>query len=126
MKIAPWRWKSEKTIDNEMEKMFNKKFLVNETCIVDHSIHDEWLRYFKSIYIKDLLKSGLISDLIFSKIIAEYNPDGTSYALQFQADRQNLEQIQSDKTLAAIRKILDAKFKNRLASFITVLEIEQI
>ena len=106
--------------------MSNNDLMLNETFIVDHSIHDEWLQDFKSIYIKELLKSGLIRDLIFSKIITEYNPDGISYAMQYRTNRQNLEQIQSNKTLTTTRKKIDTKFKNQQASFVTLLEIEKI
>ncbi|HHH54272.1 MAG TPA: DUF4286 family protein [Bacteroidetes bacterium] len=103
--------------------MSNKNILINETFIVDHSVKDLWVSEFKAIYIKELKKSGLVSDIIFSKVVSDYNPDGISYALQYKTDQKNIEVIQADKILSSNRNHLDNKYKNQFASFVTFLEI---
>ncbi len=99
-----------------------KTLLINETFIVDHNSHNEWLDWFKSHYIAAIKESQHSKDLILSKI-EDDNPDGKTYALQFKIDSIYFDVFQKEENLIDLRTQLNNKFNNKFASFVTVLEI---
>jgi len=108
------------------KKYFNKVLLINETFIVDHSVFDEWITFFKNNYMKNLQELSSVNDVLLSKVRGDYNPDGENYALQFKINEMEYHKFKTDKKLLEIRKVIDEKFRNRFASFVTVLEIQNI
>ena len=105
--------------------MYNKNstmLLVNETFVVDDSIHNEWLDWFTTQYIEGIKKSGYISDFVLSKLNDD-NPDGQTYAFQFKIKKDNIEMYNAEEKLIAQRNILNSKYNNKFASFVTILEI---
>ena len=103
---------------------FKKVLLINETFIVDHSIFDEWISLFKTRYVEFLKESSPVRDVVLSKVQGEYNPDGENYALQFKINERDFTEFKNNDKFNEIRKLIDEKFKNRYASFVTVLEVE--
>ncbi len=109
-----------------MKNIQQKQLLINETFIIDHSIHTEWIEYFKENFIAYLKKKPNIKDLVLSKIQGEYNPDGENYALQYRTGEKGKKAIENDEYLQSIRYKLSEKYKNQYASFVTILEIIEI
>ena len=105
-----------------MSNKNSQTLLVNETFIVDKSIHDEWLDWFINTYIKAIKKSGFIEDFILSKM-EDDNPDGSTYAFQFKIKKQDFPDFQNEKVLVNLRSNHNKKFINKHASFVTVLKI---
>lgn len=106
--------------------MYNKKdkaFLINETTIIDHSVHDEWFSCFTKELIPCIKDSGLVSNLIFSKIKAGHNPDGETYALQLKVKYSDFNSYKNHSQINEIRNKINQDFKNKFGSFETVLEI---
>ena len=101
----------------------DKIYLVNETTIIDHSIHKEWLDCFTNELIPGIKNSGLVSDLIFSKIKDGHNPDGQTYALQLKVKESNFLSYKNHTDINKIRNKINTDFKNKFGSFETVLEI---
>jgi len=99
-----------------------KTLLVNETFIVDHDSHNEWLEWFKTRYIAAIKDSRHTKDLVLSKI-QDDNPDGKTYALQFKINSIHFDTFQKEDNLINLRTQLNKNFNNKFASFVTVLEI---
>ncbi len=75
---------------------------------------------------KNLQELSSVNDVLLSKVRGDYNPDGENYALQFKINEMEYHKFKTDKKLLEIRKVIDEKFRNRFASFVTVLEIQNI
>ena len=105
--------------------MYNKDtkiLLINETFIVNHDSHNEWLDWFKTRYFAAIKDSQHTEDLILSKI-EDNNPDGKTYALQFKINDIHFDAFQNEEKLIDLRTVLNKKFNDKFASFVTVLEI---
>ncbi len=100
----------------------SKILLINETFIIDHKVHNEWLEWFRESYLSAIKMSNLTADIILSKI-GDYNPDGVTYAMQFKIRNKDMFEFQNEEKLIKLRNILNSKFSNKFASFVTVLEI---
>lgn len=112
-----------------MEQISNKNIkmlLINETFIIDQSIHNDWFHRFTKDYIAVLKKSDLVQSVILSKIQGEYNPDGANYALQFKVKESVFSDFKNHIDLSKLRSEIDNEFKNKFGSFVTVLEIIEI
>jgi len=109
-----------------MEKTFNKSekiLLVNETIIIDHSVHNDWLDFFTNKLIPTIKESGLAKDVVFSKIKGDFNPDGITYALQVKIKQEELESYKTHTGISENRTQLNSNFKNKFGAFETVLEV---
>lgn len=108
-----------------MVKMSNKSqnsLLINETFIIDQSVHSEWIKWFVDLYITEIKNTDLVKDILLSKI-QEDNPDGEAYALQFKIKTQDLDTYKNNEELIHLRSELNYKFKNKFGSFVTILDI---
>jgi len=97
--------------------------LINETFIVDHSVKDKWLEWFSENIITRLSKLNEVTDVVFSRIGHQFNPDGLSFALQFRVINSNADIMNRNNDLQNLRKQMFADFDGFLASFITELYI---
>lgn len=99
--------------------------LVNETFIVDHEIDELWSDWFTGHFLKTLSGSDKVKNIVFSRIKHDHNPDGISYALQYQAESQNIASVYNDEIINKIRTEMFSKFQGLIASFVTEMEILQ-
>jgi hypothetical protein len=108
-----------------MKKDYYKGLLlINETFIIDHSIFEEWISFFRNSYVRFLKESPYVRDVVLSKVQGGYNPDGENYALQFKINEKDFPEFKNNEKFKEIRKIINEKFKNQYASFETILEVE--
>jgi len=108
-----------------MKKQFSDKklLLINETFIIDHSILDKWLEWMNTKMIPFLKNMDYISDIVFSMIHTEYNPDGVNFALQFQIDKNMVNDLQKNQHYIDLRNELMSNFKDMYASFTTTMTV---
>ncbi|MBK7007819.1 MAG: DUF4286 family protein [Saprospiraceae bacterium] len=57
----------------------------NVTIIIDHSVHDEWVDWMKNEHIPEVMATGKFTSWKMLRIIEDHNPDGMTYAIQYQA-----------------------------------------
>ncbi|MBK8109991.1 MAG: DUF4286 family protein [Saprospiraceae bacterium] len=57
----------------------------NVTIIIDHSVHDEWVDWMKNEHIPEVMATGKFTSWKMLRIIEDHNPDGLTYAIQYQA-----------------------------------------
>ncbi len=107
-----------------MEKSYNSShLLVNETFIVDHDVDDRWLQWFTDNYLTELCRSENVKNIVFSRIVHDYNPDGNSYALQFQVESKYIGHFYDNPQLKVLRNEMYSEFRGYIASFETEMEI---
>lgn len=107
-----------------MEKMSynrDKTLLINETFIIDHGINEQWYQLVFKELIPEMKKSGLVQNVILSKIHGNFNPDGENYALQFKVNAHFYQEFKDHKIIKDIRYKMDTRFKNKFGSFKTEL-----
>lgn len=102
---------------------FEKYILVNETFIVDHSIVNKWKEWFSQNLLKALIEIKQINNLLFSRIITDFNPDGESFALQFIVPESTCDKVLSNTSVQEARIKMFEIFRDKIASFQTKMEI---
>lgn len=103
-----------------MERLSSDDYLlINETFIADHNICSQWFIWVIENLIPVIKATDLTENIILSRIIADYNPDGISYALQFLIKESDFETFDKDRGIYNVRKSMNEIFKNKIASFQT-------
>ena len=64
-----------------------------------------------------------ISELVFSRVGLQYNPDGISFALQFRVKKSDADIMSRNDDLKSFREQMFGDFEGLIASFITELYI---
>lgn len=109
-----------------MEIMSNnprKILLINETFIIDHSVNDQWFDWFTNEFIPIVKDSGIVKDVILSKIQGDYNQDGENYAFQFKIKVDDYISYQNNSQLNSLQSKMRVDFRHKFGSFVTVLEV---
>ncbi len=104
-------------------KKNSSTLLINETFLVEYKVEREWCTWVESIYSKAIKKTGIADDIVFSKVLANHNPDGNNYALQLKISEKDFSSYKNNKELIKIRSEMNKKFQNSIASFATILRV---
>lgn len=99
------------------------KLLYNVTTLVDHSIHDEWLLWVKTIHIPQIMATQFFSEFKVSKILGSDESQGVNYAMQFVAHSMDDFLHYRDIHLKELQQQQKEKFGEKYVSFSTVMEI---
>ncbi|MBP6398651.1 MAG: DUF4286 family protein [Saprospiraceae bacterium] len=96
--------------------------LYNVTIIIDHSVHDQWVEWMKNEHIPDVMATGKFTSWKMLRIVEDHNPDGITYAIQYQApDMETYLAYQNDCALALQQKTQNL-YGGKFAAFRTLLE----
>ena len=101
-----------------------KKVLYNITYSVDESIHDEWLKWMKEVFIPQIIDSKHFESANMVKILVEEEMGGISYAVMYRST--SLEQLENFvmNDSQKFNKKLSDKFGQKVLTFMTILEEE--
>ena len=96
--------------------------IYNVTVKIDPVVHDEWLSWMKSQHIPEVLATGYFNKCRISKLDTD-EPDGVTYALQY--DAFSMEGLQKYMALCApaLQKKHIEKYANRFVAFRTILQV---
>lgn len=96
--------------------------IYNVTVNIDHSVHDEWLKWMKEIHIPDVMKTGMFTENRMLKVLADEDSGGVTYSIQYTC--RNLDDYKKYETFFAppLRAIYNKKYKNKFVAFRTLLE----
>ncbi len=97
--------------------------LINETFVVGYKAEKEWCTWVENIYSKAIKETGIVNNILFSKVLAKHNPDGNSYALQLKILEKDFGSYKNDVELIKVRSEMNQKFQNSVASFVTILRV---
>ena len=96
--------------------------IFNTTYHVDDEIHDDYLGYIRETFIPQALESGFLYEARLARIVAQHNEPGTSYSLQFRVKNSDTLRLWLNTGGDALNKDLVARFGNKIAGFVTLLE----
>ncbi|MBO5249767.1 MAG: DUF4286 family protein [Muribaculaceae bacterium] len=97
--------------------------LLNTTFIVHKSIESQFITWAKETYVPTATDSNIFINPIFTRIMADSDPDGNGYAIQLRA--QNLEQAITwhDTVAAKLKQELSKKWGEKILHFTTYMQI---
>jgi len=96
--------------------------IYNVTVNIDDSVHDEWLRWMKTVHIPEVMKTGFFIENKICRLLVEEEA-GTSYAIQYTCrNMADLETYQRDHS-PRLQQEHTEKYKGKFVAFRTLLEI---
>jgi hypothetical protein len=100
------------------------KILYNVTIIIDHTVHEEWLVWMKTIHIPAVMASGQFISHTMSKIIEDgHNADGVTYAIHYIApDILAYEHYQKNHA-PQLQEETQRRYNGKFGAFRTCMEI---
>ena len=96
--------------------------IYNTTFHIDKSVTNEGLEYFKSVFIPDAVRSGVLSCPLLRRVIQEGEEDGISVSVQFEVkDIETLIEWEHAEG-QLLQQRLVSTFGHKIAGFTTLLE----
>lgn len=92
---------------------------------VDHSIHDEWVRWQKEEHIPDILATKQFVDYKFYRLLDQDEDDGPTYIIQYIAAEMNAYKKYIEEFAPLMRQKAITKWGNRFVTFRTVMQTVQ-
>lgn len=97
--------------------------LYNVTCLVDDSIHDEWMVWMKEVHLPEVMATGkFVSHQMYRIDPHDEQDTGTSYSIQYllntRADYHEYVEVHGP----ALKAKTVAKYGDRVMAFRTILE----
>ncbi len=96
--------------------------LYNVTINIDHSAHDEWLRWMKEEHIPEVLATGLFLEHKMSRVLAE-EEGGITYAIQYLCPDMATYETYRDSHAPRLQASTQARFGGRFVAFRTLLHV---
>jgi hypothetical protein len=96
--------------------------IFNTTLHLDDSVHEECLLYLKESYIPRSLSNGLLQEPSLMRIQSLHSDSGISYALQFKVKDKGALNKWIEEAGGKLQQELAAKFGNKVAGFVTLME----
>ena len=94
----------------------------NVTIIIDHSVHAEWVDWMKNEHIPEVMATGKFTSWKMLRIIEDHNPDGMTYAIQYQAPDMEAYVAYQQECASALQQKTQNLFGGKFAAFRTLLE----
>jgi len=97
--------------------------LYNVTVNIDHSVHDEWLKWMKTIHIPQVMQTGMFVESRLCKLIGDEHSGGVTYSIQYVC--RNIEDYETyrDKFAPDLQAEHAIRYKDKFVAFRTLLEI---
>jgi hypothetical protein len=95
----------------------------NLTTIIDHSVHEEWLGWMKSVYLPAAMATDLFIESKMLKILEDHNPDGFTYAIQFTSSTFAEYIDFQNKYAGRFDEMMKQNFEGKYASFTTSMKL---
>jgi hypothetical protein len=96
--------------------------IFNTTFHVEDDVCDDYIRFMQDVYIIKAIGSGFLHEPRFLRIHAQHEQGGTSYSVQFKVKNvDTLNHWHSTEGLE-LQQQLAARFGNKVAGFVTLLE----
>ncbi len=97
--------------------------LLNTTFHVHNSVLNDFIDWVHDTYIKQAIDSQIFSSPILSRILADVDPEGTSFALQLKAENIETAQQWHDNDASKLKDDIFKKWGERILHFTTYMEI---
>lgn len=97
--------------------------IYNVTILVDHSIHDSWLKWMQTKHIKEVLATGKFTKARLVKVLVDDTTDGITYSVQYTTPSRQLLHEYYKEHASALRQEGINLFADKMFAFRTELEV---
>ncbi|MCX6291225.1 MAG: DUF4286 family protein [Bacteroidetes bacterium] len=97
--------------------------LYNVTINIDHSVHDEWMKWMKDVHIPDVMRTGLFTENRMLKVLGDEESGGVTYSIQYTCHGLDDFKKYEKNFAASLRREHLEKFKDKFVAFRTLLEV---
>ncbi len=97
--------------------------IYNVTINIDHSVHDEWLKWMKEVHVPDVMRTGLFVESRMLKVLGDEDSGGVTYSVQYTCHSMDDFKKYEANFAPALRDETNKKYKNKFVAFRTLLEI---
>jgi hypothetical protein len=97
--------------------------IYNVTVNIDHSVHDEWLKWMKEIHIPDVMRTGLFTENRMLKVLADEDSGGVTYSIQYTCNSMDDFNTYEKNFARVLRDEHNQKYKDRFVAFRTLLQV---
>lgn len=98
-------------------------FIYNVTLKIDHSIHEEWIKWMREEHLPDVMKTGCFEKYQFVKLLDVDESEGPTYAAQYFAISKAQYNRYIDMYAAKLRQDGMNKWGNKFIAFRTLMEV---
>ncbi len=98
-------------------------FIYNVTLKIDHSIHEEWVKWMREEHLPDVMKTGCFEKYQFVKLLEVDESEGPTYAAQYFAISKAQYNRYIDMYAAKLRQDGMNKWGNKFIAFRTLMEV---
>jgi len=103
-----------------------KKIFYNVTVVVEHDIHDDWLKWMKEKHIPDVMETGKFLESKICKLLGVDESQGITYSCQYIApDMKTFEEYQSNHATALRKDHKDRYEEGKVVAFRSLMEIQK-
>ena len=97
--------------------------IYNVTMQIDPSVHDEWLQWMKNSHIPEVMNTGCFTEYRMLKVLGDEDKEEITYSLQYTCKSLNEFYDYEKNHAPKIRAEYNARYKDKVVSFRTLLEI---
>lgn len=97
--------------------------IYNVTTQITWSIHEEWVKWTKEIYITQAMSSGCFVDYRFVRVLEVDETEGPMYAIQFHAQDKTQYENFIEMHANALSEAARVKWGDRYFSFRSLMEV---
>lgn len=96
--------------------------IYNVTLNIDDSIHEAWRTWMQQ-HIPEVLRTGLFSKAVFTKVLIEEQMGGTTYSVQYYAHSKAALNTYHDQYAKTLQAEGLKRFGNKMLAYRTELEL---
>jgi hypothetical protein len=97
--------------------------LYNVTVTIDLQVHEDWVRWMRTVHIPDVMSTGMFLSYRLNKMLGHEHEDAEIYTVQYLADdMSNLIRYQQEFA-QALQKAQKDRYDGKYAVFRTVMEV---
>ena len=97
--------------------------IYNVTTHIDHSIHEEWVKWMQEIHVPEVMKSGCFTKNQLVKILETDETEGITYAVQYYAESKAAYNRYISIYAAALREATLNKWGNKMIAFSSLMQV---
>lgn len=98
--------------------------LYNVTIKIDHTVHDEWLDWMRTVHIPDVMNTGFFTRNQMVRLLdPPADDEGVTYAVQYFCNNQEALRRYRTEEAPALMAQTEKHFGGKYVSFRTVMEV---
>lgn len=97
--------------------------IYNVTIKIDHSIHEQWIKWLKEEHVTEVINTGCFTSATIVRILEIDDSEGPTYAVQYFAESKSLYNRYIEKFAGVMRQKSFDKWGEKFIAFRSVMEV---